>query len=146
MAVSSNAQVLCGQSAINWDEFICAVFSAESIGLLYIYNLKDTNFVTAIEQARTIQGTQHSLLTLLFRHRHCLASDARDKVFALCGLCTDTSSNSVYLKPDYHMDTKILYVDLAIAALNRNGNLDVLGTCFASEKPSGLGLPSWAPD
>lgn len=70
-------------------------------------------------------------------------SDARDLVFALMGLCSD--SNEFPEFPDYSMSTAKVYEILARRFLEQ-GNIDNLAHCQFPQHLDGESLPTWAPD
>ena len=70
------------------------------------------------------------------------ASDARDYVFALLGLATDTAE--LGLHADYSKSNPDVYISLA-RALVKHGQFIVLSWCRSEHRTEGY-LPSWVPD
>jgi hypothetical protein len=62
-----------------------------------------------------------SLLQVLLRHRSSLATDPRDKIFALLGLCSDS-----LLQADYKLEASDVYRSLTKAYLRRYRTLDII--------------------
>lgn len=72
-----------------------------------------------------------------------VATDPRDKVFALFGL-TDTDLKKLNLVPDYSIDVRETYMSVAKALVSSSGSLDILSAPIG-EKQSVHNLPSWVP-
>ena len=87
-----------------------------------------------------------SLLDVLARFRSSNASDPRDKIFALLGLCSETLG----LKSDYTLPVKDVYIDCAKRIIDNDKNLDLLcqgpWEVSASNAERRTDLPSWTPD
>ena len=100
-------------------------------------------------QRRTLSGKSQgygaSLMDVLARFRHTHATDDRDKIYGLLGLCSDTLG----IEPDYHITAREVYIDCSRRLIERDDNLDLL-----CQGPWELGgnyhrnpdLPSWCPD
>jgi hypothetical protein len=76
--------------------------------------------------------------------RRFLATDPRDKVFALLGVVGNPDSISV--ETDYRLSTQEVYLSVAIHNLEKLRDLELLanaGVGSALENPK---LPSWVPD
>jgi hypothetical protein len=88
------------------------------------------------------QQEQLSLHVALRFFYNRLASDPRDKVYALLGLL---SSSERLLEADYTLSAAAVYEEVAIAILNREKGLSVLIDIdeLAGDVPD---TPSWAPD
>lgn len=81
------------------------------------------------------------LIYLIRMTRNFLATDLRDKIFALFGLASD--AGAMGLRPDYQMDETDVFVETSMALL-RHGHLDILSLCsFQGETAR---LPSWVHD
>lgn len=70
-----------------------------------------------------------------------MATDPRDKVFAVLGLSSD--SESLNLHADYRRTCADTYISLAARLIEEN-YIEVLSIC--DHKGSGIKLPSWVPD
>jgi hypothetical protein len=92
---------------------------------------------------------------LLQEYRYADCCDARDKIFAHFGLSRLTHLNSLRLLgsefsavgiiPDYRMEVKELYRNLAYGIIATQGNLDTCSVLGLS--PTKISsLPSWVPD
>ncbi|MCJ1332768.1 hypothetical protein MMC10_009462 [Thelotrema lepadinum] len=80
------------------------------------------------------------LFSLLSARRSCLATDPRDKVFALIGLANDAQD----LSPDYSKSVKEVYSQTAEHILYVNNNIGLLNEVKSLQL--GSELPSWVPD
>ncbi|KAF4629520.1 hypothetical protein G7Y89_g8627 [Cudoniella acicularis] len=82
-------------------------------------------------------------LVLLERFRHCLATDERDKVFALLGLASSSSvRGNVKVIADYSKSAVDIFTSLTRQYINRQKNLDIL--CHAVLNSLSF-APSWVP-
>lgn len=86
-----------------------------------------------------------SLSLLLCVTRRFLASDPRDKVFALIGLASKIKSQSI--NPDYARPTVDVYRDITGYLITTEQSLTLLSTIedISHRKPDSS-LPSWVPD
>lgn len=87
--------------------------------------------------------------TLLKSHRHCDASDPRDKIFALIGISRTppftTTGNP--LRADYSISFEALYTKVTRMLPCSEGNLDFLSWREVVNKQRHTSkLPSWVPD
>lgn len=94
------------------------------------------------------RGTK-PLLRLLVANRWKMASDPRDKVYALLGLSDLDNNSHPGVKIDYSRTVRQVYMGAAQAIIEITSNLDIL--CESVPKlDSGdaghLGLPSWTPN
>jgi hypothetical protein len=142
-----NATVIYGEMRAPWSLFARAAdrYALNRIMLDMSQNTSDplallTSNILNIEGPRRIAAAGHSLAPLetlhLFRER--LATDPRDKVYALLGLMDQPP-----IEPDYDKLAETLMVDVALAIVARTGRLDIL----AGDRPLGIPLlPSWSVD
>lgn len=87
------------------------------------------------------KAMQHTdLLSLLRYFGHRKASDNRDRVYALLGLCND----SVGIQPDYWLDETEVYTAAVLAIIKNTRSLSIM---FGDHsRKSSQHLPSWVPD
>ncbi|KAK1722658.1 hypothetical protein CaCOL14_010952 [Colletotrichum acutatum] len=87
-----------------------------------------------------------SIENLLFPTSHLQASNDRDKLYALMGLC----NIEAYLTVDYSKATRDIYMDFTRRYAERTGDLSLLygaGLCQSeSARGENIGLTSWIPD
>ncbi|KAL6904743.1 heterokaryon incompatibility domain-containing protein [Trichoderma evansii] len=87
---------------------------------------------------RFVQSTD--LLSLLRHFGHRKASDNRDRVYALLGLCNE----SVALRPNYQLDQTQVYTASVLAIIKNTRSLAVMYGDHS--RKTSQGLPSWVPD
>lgn len=81
-------------------------------------------------------------LEALIRHRQARATDPRDKVYGLWWLLTEALGATP--RPDYTLNVRKVYTNVASALIRYSGNLNVLSV--PRKFDSTLSLPSWVPD
>lgn len=74
----------------------------------------------------------------------CGATNPRDKVYALRGICKD--ANNAALIPDYSKTVQQIYNETARYLLSEPDPLRILGAAGIGSARSVEGLPSWVPD
>ncbi|EXJ73264.1 uncharacterized protein A1O5_03024 [Cladophialophora psammophila CBS 110553] len=151
LAKSGKAEVYCGDWIVPWRSLIEAANWVDEIGIGHAVRLF-ANEGTPTQNQRFLQLTDSnikkservSLLTLLIRHRHCLSSDPRDKIFALCELAYDSD----IVELTYRKSTKEVYLDTAIGLVQRYRTLEVVTAAGLPPKSfqDGISLPTWVPD
>jgi hypothetical protein len=135
--------IIWDEFELQWADIIYALrfMSRVNFGLAFMPTLQH---IAAIENERQqYRRERQSLLGLLQRHQRCLATDARDKIFAFCGLAEQLPKG---LRIDYRTDVPAVYQDVARHILHHELNLDLLSqspTLCSARLP---GLPSWMPD
>ena len=136
---------------MGWD-FICQLaLSVRRSGRLGNYQL-DVHapgiycaiVVHFLAQGHKNQNKAWTLLGLLRLTRQYMATDVRDKVFALIGVVTDL--DSIGLKVDYKLSTEDVYLSVAIHNLEKLRDLELLSNAGVSAAPTNDKLPSWVPN
>ncbi|KAF2716707.1 hypothetical protein K431DRAFT_307549 [Polychaeton citri CBS 116435] len=94
-----------------------------------------------LEKKAASQGTPVFLSQLLLRHRPSLATDPKDKTFALLGLCTDS-----IVQADYRLSTSEAYRLLTQAYLRRQSSLDIITAPSSPGSTQRNTTSSWVPD
>ncbi|KAJ1329788.1 HET domain-containing protein [Microdochium nivale] len=101
----------------------------------------------------TSQTEAERLLILLQKFRYADATDERDNIYAILGLCNfdplakehEVQAKSLAVVPSYTQPAWRVYASSVRALIaGTNGSLDVLRHCEGFRKVPGL--PSWAPD
>lgn len=152
VAKSSAAIVFCGDWTVPWPHLIEAANWIYEMGIGHAIRLF-ADEGTPKQNQRYLQWTEskvrsrvpQSLLTLLIRHRQCLSSDPRDKIFALRGLADDADVVNV----DYKGSKEEVYMNTTIALIRRHQTLGVVSAAGLPPYPSvptRSSLPSWVPD
>lgn len=149
--MARESTVSFGPLSFKW-YFICEVAnSVRKSGYLGLYpiDLHAPGTFSAIvihylRLAHEAQMKTWTLLELLRLTRNYMATDPRDKVFALIGVVTDL--NSIGLEVDYRLSTEEVYLLVAIHNLEKRKDLEVLANGGVNSGPENLKLPSWVPD
>ncbi|CZR62708.1 uncharacterized protein PAC_12605 [Phialocephala subalpina] len=121
--------------------------------LLQVYNIFNYKHLLSVEmQQFTVEickwrgqelfGAFSHLASFPIHHREALATDPRDKVFAILGLVSGGEDFGVHA--DYNMNLVDVYVNTAAAIMRNSDYLDILSVPRPSKSNSTL--PSWAPD
>ncbi|KAL8677478.1 MAG: hypothetical protein Q9186_006094 [Xanthomendoza sp. 1 TL-2023] len=140
VVVASSSSLFCGDLEITWADFILAVkyFVNFDKGLI-----KNLNEDIRVDQVLLIDQDQNELsasrvagiLALMPRHRRLVATDPRDKVFALLDL-TDPSC----------LDGLDVYTRFAVSHLQHTQSLDIMSVPRVRGQQGVQGLASWVPD
>lgn len=169
----SQITLRCGSECIKWVQLIlaCSRMHANALRMRQSYPTVENvlNLDTLPSRwSDEVLGTSESyacrLLKQLSEHRNCLASDPRDKIYALLGLWmdameallvdtlrkqgqTDTSYRAVPTV-DYRRCVEDVYVDFATWIIYETQSLDLLNYCQANllNAPVAGTPPTWVPD
>ena len=149
---ASKATIKCGNHSMEWERFSNG---AERIRLSKYYGIASIREVYDAlhilhgirwerRRRRRKQREEATFEGWLWKYRRCLASDPRDKVFALVGIAHRQIAAAY--TPDYSKDALEVYRNLAIHLIIIERNPDFLANCahiVGSQVPL---LPSWVPD
>ncbi|KAL2075158.1 hypothetical protein VTL71DRAFT_100 [Oculimacula yallundae] len=91
-----------------------------------------------------VNDTLMSLFEALNLSRRALATDPRDKIFALLGLCHDGST--FVPVPNYRQPLESIIADMSKAMMTRKKSLDAICLRGISFNQSIRSLPTWAPN
>ena len=144
------ATITCGNHTMDWEIFLYLAGIIRQLD--QVFQFEDWSVLTALFTLVCMKEDRHirkqrgkiDLETLLYGYRRCLASDPRDKVFALVGIAG--GQDAAAYTPDYSKDVLEVYRDLAIRLIIAEQNPDALVHCayiVGSKSPL---LPSWVPD
>lgn len=146
VGLSKKAMVVCGREQIEWSKivFANAFINAQSSALRNTLSLQSS----WIRRMTNKFWHDHNagFLRLLHLTRTHMASDARDKVFALL---SHPCASRIHIDIDYTAPISKTYRDIAVALLrdpHTKNPLDVLSTVFREPSFSRPHLPSWVPD
>ena len=144
IGLSQKALMVCGDDWISAEDFSTAVsfISQSAIQQATGLNIGSASLLTQLYSARAT-GDSRSLLRLLFDSREHQATDKRDKIYALLGLCNKLDVQNV--EPDYNQTVCETYRLLAVNYL-KQGTLDILTAVSDSFWRGRPYLPSWVPD
>jgi hypothetical protein len=143
VAVAREVIVQTGRTTICWTTFGAALekcsknYEMEGV-------IEAIRTVNTIRTARSQKPYYMDLFVLLERFRHCLATDERDKVFALLGLTSSSLAKEkvVQVIPDYSKPAAFIYMSLTRQYINKRKNLDII--CHATLS-NYMAIPSWVP-
>jgi hypothetical protein len=148
VALSNDAEVLCGGAKVGWDTLMRALKYSGMLGIqLQYFHSMNLNAVRDLEECRQqyLAGTPSSLAKLLARRQESLATDSRDKIYGLMGIADQANIAQLNITPDCSTTVEDLYRNFAVAAIRASNNLDVF-QAIRSRDPSAPSLPSWVPD
>jgi hypothetical protein len=154
--------VLCGSYSIKWEDIVKTSYrltltawsrnirhdqtNTESKKILPQSSYAIPNVLRA-QKETMIEGHEQLLLYSLIRSRRFQASDPRDKVYALLGICGDNIKAKPYFNPVYeNRSTEKSYTLAAIQILKDSDDLLLLAHAEGDKFRSFKNLPSWVPD
>lgn len=157
MVLASNITFVCGSLELDWK--VCL----KILGFLYDNNLHG-EFLTIREEwkmSRMPLGFNNLQVTSIYRSmsrekkpillRDLLqsmctfdATDARDKIFALVGIATDSEDQA--MNPDYEASTEEVFTNISRCLLTRDQSYDLLHSAGAGFDRTQVNLPSWVAD
>ena len=166
LGVASSATVFCGNNSISWQEVSDMIDHLHTTGLWLILfgSLGYKSSVLAYGRLRSLLSIRNEIskhgtissINALWASRDFDATDPRDKIYALIGLCVDDDQST---QPDYTKDIQDVYRETALAILFRqdpriraNSSLrfhehPVMGFLCEAERTENIyALPSWVPD
>ncbi|KAA8570017.1 hypothetical protein EYC84_002355 [Monilinia fructicola] len=158
VALGHGAQLLCGQRVLSWRVLGLVVRLMVTMGLAKLLSRHDGSYPRCMAQAPVVYDLKMSRengrsLTLehsLFLCITFLATDPRDKIYALFGLATDIEELGINV--DYNASVKEVYTDTTIKILNQGTSLSLLNAAGAGRYRHGQPitndneLPSWVPN
>ncbi|KAJ9668076.1 hypothetical protein H2201_001882 [Coniosporium apollinis] len=151
VAVARDVRIQCGPLIATLEELaigLSLLVSYDQRTFTHSPNIqrKMTRFFTVQHGRRRFQSKDVISLQGLLYDSSCfglsLATDPRDKVYALLGLVKN--SDGLGIKPDYSLSTEELYIRTGKAMIE-DGDLPIL-LCTMRRGRSQLTLPSWVPD
>jgi len=145
VAVAHEAMLYCGQKSLTW-EALCAIITLENgINMVGANNQMVLDIVEGIqfEKKAAKENAPTTLLQTLLRHRASLATDSRDKVYALLGLCTDD-----VVEANYRLQAEEVHTLLTREYLCQHNSLDIITAPSSPIIPrqTNSHTPSWVPD
>lgn len=145
VATSSKGTVIQGVEEYDWDDLVRAqeFMSRAYFPLAFMPSFQH---IAGIESERRCYNERaNSLLGLLLRHQHSLATDPRDKIYAFCGLM-ETPLDRMKVRINYKDDVALVYWEVAVRILCHDRTLDILSQPPSPASWTTAGLPSWVPD
>lgn len=157
LAMSRNPVIVCGTRGVSWEKFKTVVpgllmtqhgFTDKTEPKYGIHHTKNLLMLCKLVMSHT---TNHildkELLFLLYINRECEATDPRDKVLAILGLCSPTQQ-SILPKLDYSQSPKTIFLNVAVTSILMFKSLNILSHAGSgySRASNCSSLPSWVPD
>ncbi|KAK3353800.1 heterokaryon incompatibility protein-domain-containing protein [Lasiosphaeria hispida] len=152
--------VRCGVKEIPWTDFVAAVRLMDGlrevmplcVGLVSIASMRELQLGRRRAAARGEEKGDgnglDSLLEALARYRTRLATDPRDKVYAIMRMARDfrdaSDAGPRLLRVDYSKPAEEVYFDTARFLVETGKTLEFLGHCRLTKNLDSL--PSWVPD
>ena len=138
---NDDAVVVVGDQQILWTQLLGAVAMIRSKEILPTLSTSDSDTfrenLTIITTFRRMKAYR-SLPNAIGYTQHCLCSDDRDRVYALLGMIE--SDLAVTVRPDYTLETKDVYRDIALKSAEYYERLFILEFCDMAAEPT------WVPD
>lgn len=139
LTVASKVKVLYGGIDSSWDDLVSILRELEDVSLGASHLLKFRNHW--IDSNKPISLQQAMIWTL-----HTKATDPRDKIFALLGLCHD--GFRLVPVPNYKQTVESVLYEMSKLSFSRSRNLDMI--CLKGVAGTGpdenIPLPSWVPN
>lgn len=156
-AVANDVHILVGGHYLDWSELKACMRAFGLPGMDPLLTIvwkncvdqadwtKVGNAIVLSEAKEFIQkGGRLRLRDILFATMMCGATNPRDKVYALRGICKD--ADNAALIPDYSKTVQQVYNETARYLLSESDPLRILGAAGIGSARSVEGLPSWVPD
>lgn len=161
IVVSRKAMFICGGHILDCNQLLVAIFN-------WIYLSRPENFdlfgnfelpilrgwiskIGPMLHHRMLRSTaskalkEYHLLNLVLLTRHKLATDPRDKIYALLGV---DGVGDIAVMPDYTISTSTVYRNFTVNCIKARDNLSII--CLSGIETVGLkellDSPSWVPD
>ena len=150
LVCARKATIKCGTHSMKWETFLDVAERLHTAGIFVTpeeRSVQDALLVLSNmrrEMQRRNQRNRSHLELLLYSYRLCLASDPRDKVFALVGIAHGQIAAAY--TPNYSREVPEVYRDLAIHLIIAERNPDFLLHCAHIGGCQASILPSWVPD
>ncbi|KAF5235708.1 hypothetical protein FANTH_11587 [Fusarium anthophilum] len=158
LALSATYTLLWGDLVIFKADFMTFKMATIRLGLCY----RDLNTVTfslakeasnyvcprvkwntvSLEFTNDFDERRVNLYQLVRATKHCLATDPRDKIFALIGLAGDRTYGII---PDYHKTQSTVFAEFASKVIAATMSLDILNHTGIEDPTDKERRPLWAP-
>ncbi|RTE68587.1 hypothetical protein BHE90_017035 [Fusarium euwallaceae] len=149
VAVSKDSSIRCGGREIAWDVMANGLRAVHEAQLMTLLG-EGYNHVARLQafRERIAAGHELPLAHLLVSAHNCLATDPRDKIFALLGIGSDAGrvgeTTKTLVTPNYKKPVAEVFTEFARTCIDHYGFLDILSSKVFEEATDGL--PSWVPD
>jgi hypothetical protein len=143
--VNRKAKVLCGQLEISWDDLVAALMiwkKNPDIAPLHQRAFLKAMHLAEFRDRFLFKKEPISLLNAMQWSYQTIATDPRDKIFGLLGLCHD--GDTLVPIPNYKQPLEEIITDMSKRMMTFNSSLDLI--CFRGTSLSTNTLPSWTPN
>ncbi|KAJ5063063.1 heterokaryon incompatibility protein-domain-containing protein, partial [Bipolaris maydis] len=154
VCLASEKIIMCGQYQVDWKRFMNAIeygkledkFDSRIAGICD-EPFEGLQSIKELEDKPLEGNTAGQLLRLLSALRPRLATNPRDKVFAIMGLLKGNRQD-LHIVVDYTASVNEVYRATAVEILRGTSNLDIFSHCIHNDAPSEeeASLNSWVPD
>lgn len=128
------------RSLSRWDFAFTRFSSSISADCLKVFNLFSRISDLDLHRKGWKAMQRSDLLSLLRYFGHRKASDNRDRVYALLGLCNESAT----IEPNYYLDETEVYTAAVVAIIKSSRSLSIM---FGDHsRKNSQHLPSWVPD
>lgn len=151
VVLAANAIVHCGSHEAPWNHFKWlhdvtaerAFWEEFEVGHTWISDLRRALF--RISLFSIPRDAAEDVNAVSIPTRQLQATDPRDKVYGLMGVCQELAKT---VKVDYAAPVRDVYTDFAKSRIESDGELYTLLTAglWTPENGEDLGIPSWVPD
>jgi hypothetical protein len=149
ITVASTVRVLYGDLEFSWEDVAAVLSTVVSSSVEQEHGMNSRGLAASHLlkfREHWIDGNKPiGLVQAMTWTRHTKATDPRDKIFALLGLCHD--GFRLVQVPNYKQDLESIISEMTRLSFSLNRSLDLL--ClkgYGTEATFGNGLPSWAPN
>jgi hypothetical protein len=145
IAVALSVTILQGGKEAKWEgiaELISELGKAPNIKPNHRHIYRNTFHISEF-RSRFRRRESIGILDAMKLSGHTLATDSRDKIFALLGLCYD---GTTYVPlPNYKQPLETVITDIVRTIMSTNRSLDLM-LLKGTGRRSKLSLPTWVPD
>ncbi|MDI1491214.1 MAG: hypothetical protein OHK93_002421 [Ramalina farinacea] len=148
---NSITTVCCGKDEISWDmltELFHLLDTRTNTTRLLTNRGQASDSISFLQTLRAftpgISDSSQDLLTVIKAFSEQLATDPRDRIFAVLGFVQDFKGVSV--APNYALDVKDVFLNLAFQCLMNDYGLELLYYANMTDDSAKKELPSWVPD
>lgn len=152
IVLAQRATVMCGASETDWEYFKKAeswVGTSQTWAKMAnkhpeLYDLG--NALSRISQFCVSKEEAEKMINVLHPTRHLQATDPRDKIYALMGLCSGDFPRD--FSADYSKSTREVFIEFATQVIRHGESISVVLTAGLWNPQNGedIQLPTWVPD
>jgi len=139
--------VRCGKDSVLWTNVVVAAVRMKAYHDALRQTLPNIDNILELDSLResayefiTNSLARSTSFDLLCRYRHFLASNPRDKLYAICNMFCKSPSAGMAAR--YDVCVREIYIDFAVDKIWAEKDLGILRYCGLSAHD----LPSWVPD